>query len=124
MIVFTACNDIEIYVTSPNENDYGIINCDSTVFKLDILQDGIEKANYTGFAVNNRLNFSITNRDGIDFQREVTLNLEVMKGINPESIGCRFKNGKKYQTSKIKLKKPAENLEIYEADINSFFLIN
>lgn len=122
--VFIACNDIEIYVTSPDEDDSGIMNCDSTVFKLDIIQDGSEKANYTGFAGNNRLNFRITNRDGIDFQREVILKLEILKGINTKHLACRFQIGKKYQTSNIKLKKATENLEIYEIDINNFYIIN
>ena len=127
-LMFTSCNDAEIYITSPNTDDICISNCSNSVFKLDIIQDGNVKASYTGFAEKNSVKFNVINSNEIDFRREVILTLEVLKKNDqensPSNQECQFKVGKKYQTVNIMLLNPVESLEIYEIDIYKFYQVN
>jgi len=122
IIFITGCNDTEIYITNQNGFNNDLALCDSMVFRLFVFQDGSERKEFSTMVIDNRICFRIINTENLDFDKEVSLRLEVFKeNRNPL---CRFRKNIIYKTSNVKLKKINGIMKIYEIDINSFYPIN
>jgi len=122
IVFITGCNDTEIYITNQDGFNNDIASCDSMVFRLFVFQNGMEQKEFSTMVIDNRICFRIINTENLDFEREVSLRLEVFKeNRNPL---CSFRKNIIYKTSNVKLKKINGTMKIYEIDINSFYPIN